>query len=654
MEYFVSSSACSGGNGTPERPFRTISAAAETAMPGDIITVMPGTYREEVVPPRGGTEEKRITYRSAVPGEAEITGAEIMKGWEKVSGTIYRLSVDNAVFGGYNPYTEVIFGDWYNSPLPYHAGEVYLNGRSMFEVFSLKELEDGTRRDRAWDSSFAMHRWYTEQDGASTVIYADFQGADPEKECVEINVRRRCFFPAVTGIGYITLSGFTICKAATTWAPPTAFQDGMIGTHWSRGWIIENCDISDSKCSGISLGKYYRADNENVWARFGIKDGTQTQREEVCQAIADGWTKESVGSHIIRRCHIHDCEQTGIVGHMGGAFSVIEDNEIDHINNKGQLEGAEIGGIKLHAALDTIIRRNRIHHCTRGIWLDWEAQGTRVSSNVLYANATPENVLTPDRGLQGEDLFIEVSHGPTTVDNNLFLSPFPLRLAAQGTAFIHNVFCGPFTSVGSGTNNGKTKYQRYTPYHMPHNTALYGFMTIMHGDNRFFGNIFTGTEKYKKEITENGLAAGTYPFNDYPDEKSYYGRLEKALREDIRIDRERFYDPLPVWAEHNVYLAGAKPMEREKDAEVIDGHFTYEEKDGKIFIDTDILRKAKGWKGRCWSTEDLGKAFEPEEAFESPDGSPIVFDEDINGVKRCCGNILPGPFSTPESLARPL
>lgn len=40
-----------------------------------------------------------------------------------------------------------------------------------------------------------------------------------------------------------------------------------------------------------------------------------------------------------------------------------------------ELGGAEISGIKLHVAIDVLIRRNHIHHNTMGIWLDWEAQG---------------------------------------------------------------------------------------------------------------------------------------------------------------------------------------------------------------------------------------------------------------------------------------
>ena len=106
----------------------------------------------------------------------------------------------------------------------------------------------------------------------------------------------------------------------------------MIAPHWSKGWIIEDCEISESKCSGISLGKYRQEGNDNKWLHWKYKDGTQTERECICQAQREGWTKESIGSHTVRRCNIHDCGQTGIVGHLGGVFSVIEDNHIHHIN----------------------------------------------------------------------------------------------------------------------------------------------------------------------------------------------------------------------------------------------------------------------------------------------------------------------------------
>ena len=78
----------------------------------------------------------------------------------------------------------------------------------------------------------------------------------------------------------------------------------------------------------------------------------------------------------------------------------------------------------------------------------------------------------------GEDLFIEVSHGPTLVDDNLFLSLRSLRLATQGCAFVHNLIAGSISAVGRGVDNGSLTRSspRYTPYHVPHSTDVAGFM----------------------------------------------------------------------------------------------------------------------------------------------------------------------------------
>ena len=52
-EYHVSVRGSDAGNGSLATPFRTISAAAQMAMPGDVITVHAGVYREQVIPPEG-------------------------------------------------------------------------------------------------------------------------------------------------------------------------------------------------------------------------------------------------------------------------------------------------------------------------------------------------------------------------------------------------------------------------------------------------------------------------------------------------------------------------------------------------------------------------------------------------------------------------
>ena len=336
MQYYVSAGAARPGDGSRSRPFPTIQQAADIARPGDEVLVLPGVYRESVSPVNGGTPEARITYRSVEKGAAVITGAERVTGWEPLGGGVWRVSVPNSLFTDRNPFTTLVSGDWFIATFIAHTGDVFLNGKSLYEVTSLDAVREPVRSKISWDPDFSVYTWYAEQDAGrdATVLYANFQGADPNAENVEISVRKRCFYPEQEGVSYITLSGFTVCMAATQWAPPTACQEGMIGPHWSKGWIIEDCEVFESKCSGISLGKYLQPNNDNKWLHWKYKDGTQTERDCICQAQREGWTKERIGGHIVRRCDIHDCGQTGIVGHLGGVFSIIEDNHIHHINNK--------------------------------------------------------------------------------------------------------------------------------------------------------------------------------------------------------------------------------------------------------------------------------------------------------------------------------
>lgn len=666
MKYYVSAAVAQTGDGTKQNPFRTIQEAARTAQPGDEVIVAPGIYREAVDPRNAGTEEARIVYRSKERGAAVITGAEPVTQWEQVDGSVWKCSVPNSLFGDYNPYTTLVSGDWFIASFIAHTGEVYLNDKAMYEVTSLEQVMHPEPSMVSWDPDFTVYTWYTEQDEKqdTTVIYANFQGADPREEKVEINVRRNCFYPEQEGIGYITLSGFTVTKAATQWAPPTAYQEGMIGPHWSKGWIIEDCDVSLSKCSGISLGKYLQPENDNKWLKWKFKDGTQTERDCICQAQREGWTKERIGSHIVRRCNIHDCGQTGIVGHLGGVFSVIEDNHIHHINNRQNLAGAEIGGIKMHAAIDVIIRRNHFHHCTRGLWLDWQAQGTRVTRNLFHDNTLPfDHLLTKEAKAAeaiGEDIFIEVSHGPTLVDHNLLLSRRSFKMPTQGVAVVHNLIAGSITAVGTGVNNGAKTLQspRYTPYHVPHRTEVAGFMTILHGDMRFYNNVFVQQEvpAFLKSVEEAAAAAPKVwdDFNTTAGTKPYDGYLtyEEWEREFDgycgmgSAPSDRYYIPLPVWTGGNRYYNGAKPCDKEKDFTV----------DTEHTIRLELKEEADGWKlytnlgeflpageEKLITTQTLGMAFEPEQRYENPDGTDIVFDEDYFGEKKA--HVTAGPFA---------
>ncbi|MBC7889679.1 MAG: right-handed parallel beta-helix repeat-containing protein [Ferruginibacter sp.] len=601
-EYHVSKNGNDDNIGSALKPFKTISTAVKYAVAGDTISVHAGTYREWVNPLRGGESNlKRIVYR-AVPGDkVEIKGSEITKGWKNAKGGVWKLIIPNSFFGDYNPYQDSIFGDWFNRMgRVHHTGEVFLDGKSLFEKESLEKVLNPVADGKIKDSAGASYVWYCESDEKNTTIWANFQQANPNKQLVEISTRRTCIYPDKPGVNYITISGFYISQAATQWAPPTAEQVGMVAAHWNKGWIIENNVISDSKCSGITLGKD-RSTGHNVWsADIGNinNDGNIHYIEVTFRTLRNGWNKDQVGSHIIRNNKIFNCEQTGICGSMGAAFSTIENNHIYNIWTKRQFKGAEIGGIKFHAAIDATIRNNRIHESAIGIWLDWMTQGTRVSANLLYNNDL-------------EDIFLEVNHGPFIVDNNILLSPMGIKTQSEGGAFLHNLI--------TGTIYMWPDPRRFTPYHLPHSTAIKGLTVINSGDDRYYNNIFVGKANLtgKNEKYTHGLAV--------------YGNTK-----------------FPFWISDNLYYNGAKPSEKEtayREVADYNPEIQLVEEGSDVYLHFTFDETFYKQSGKMITTEILGKAKIPNVFFENPDGTSLKIDRDYFGTQRDETNVNAGPFA---------
>ncbi|MCP1102123.1 alpha-N-arabinofuranosidase [Aequitasia blattaphilus] len=612
--------------------FHTIQEAASVAEAGDRIVVHEGTYREWVRPKKGGkSNTDRIIYEAAEGEKVIIKGSEIVDTWENTKGNVWKATIANTFFGEFNPYKEKLEGDWMVSPDPYewhlHLGEVYMNGKAFYESRTLEELDNPQKRETGFAAPWmkreeallhpedSIYQWHAIVDEENTHIYANFQGANPNEECVEINVRRSCFYPEETGRDYITVRGFEMAQAATPWTPPTADQPGLIGANWSKGWIIENNIIHDSKCSGISIGKE-ASTGHNECTFTHRKPGYQYQMEAVFKARQIGWSKEKIGSHIIRNNTIYDCGQNGIVGHMGCVFSEIAYNHIYNIAVKHEYFGYEIGGIKLHAAIDVQIHHNNIHNCSLGTWLDWQIQGTRISKNLFYEN---------DR-----DLMIEVTHGPHIVDNNIFASDYNFDNIAQGGAFINNLCCG--------TMRREPVLNRATPYHRPHSTEVAGVTFVYGGDDRWYQNIFIGGAK---TYTEQSLS-GTIDYNGSPASMEEY--IERIISEGNGDNEVYELVKDPVYIHNNGYLNGALSYDKEKEkfisAENPKASIVVEE-DGtylEIYVEKGLL----DLNAKVLETKDLGRVRIVEAAYEDPCGNPIVFDSDYLDQARMEGTNI-GP-----------
>jgi len=630
--FHVSPEGSDQADGSASAPWLTINRAAAAANAGDTVEVHAGEYREWVKPVRGGlSETRRITYAAAAGEPVTIKGSEQVTGWEAVGDGVWRVEVPQDVFGDFNPFAVAVDGDWIVYPsadAPWrHLGDVYLNGVSLYEAASLDEVRAAlvkTSHTDGWSGieipvanpAQTALQFYAEVGVEATTVWAHFGDTDPNSGLVEINVRPSVFSPIEHHINYITVRGFEMAQAASPWAPPTADQPGLIGPNWAKGWIIEDNTIHDAKCVAISLGKE-ASSGQNFFTNRGDKPGYQYQIETVFSALNNGWTRENIGSHVVRRNTIFDCGQAGIVGHLGCIFSTITDNHIYRIGVKREFFGHEIAGIKLHAAIDVTIEHNRIHDCTLGTWLDWQTQGTRISRNLYYRNT--------------RDFFIEVSHGPHVIDHNIFGSTASLEVVSQGGAYVNNLV--------AGTLRIEPVMERATPYHVAHSTQVAGFAAIAGGDDRFLANLFLAGNRDDAYPPTGAHAAqagyGTAGYDKFPPSMdAFMAGLDMS-----RGDHERYHAVLrPVMIDQNVYAHGATPYQHEANKVVLEGAqscgFEITEREDGVYLHLDLPAAFDSTKTPVKSGSDLGTAYYPDVEFEDPAGDLVALDVDLVGTRK--------------------
>ncbi len=404
--------------GTAERPFRTITAAAARVQPGERVRIHTGTYRECIRPARGGDgPTAMVSFEAAGDGPVIVTGSEVVDGpypqsttWRRHDepaartewGTTWQPSTswrrppqapDAAVytahlprewFVGINPFTvpnravsNLLGGFNQNKaqqPQLYmqRCGMLFQDDRRLVQVNDYSELFEGP--GRFWP------------DPAGLLLHVRPIGdSDPTRSRFEATARSQCFAPDVEGLGYIRLKGLTFTRAANPF--PFMPQDGAVSANRGHHWIIEDCTVEQVNAVGIEAGR---------------RDARMSPHEPG-------------GFHIIRRNHLRECGVCGIAG-LGMVNSLIEDNLVEDCCWHDVEEMFESAGIKTHRNEGTLVRRNVVrrlaHGC--GIWLDFANHNTRCSGNLIA------EVHTRFGGI-----FIEASHDPVRVDQNIICHIHP-------------------------------------------------------------------------------------------------------------------------------------------------------------------------------------------------------------------------------------
>lgn len=382
-------------DGTAERPFKTINAAARIATPGTRVLIHGGTYRETVQPAMGGLNpQKMISYEAFEEEEVIIKASVEVKNFTPSSGwrltrnfrqdpsetegiRVWEIELDPEDFKGYNPFCAVnilhdrLFIEYDKTDMTTYLnrrGMVFIDGKPMKQVplyYMLSEYENS---------------YWVEANGQK--VHIRLAGDDdPRNHVVELSNREQCFAPKVPFLSYIRVKGLTLAHAATGAPVP---QRGSLSCYRGHHWIIEDCTIDWANGTGIDCG------NE-CWHH--------------------PWNKEQIiGNTIIRRNTIKDAGVCGIAG-LFVKNMLIEDNLITGTGWQRMELSWEAGGIKLHNSVNSLIRRNIIRECygCDALWLDVGNENNRITSNLFLDGIESR-----------EHIFIECTRdAENLIDNNI-------------------------------------------------------------------------------------------------------------------------------------------------------------------------------------------------------------------------------------------
>lgn len=382
------------GDGSVNKPFRTIQAAANAAKPGTHVWIHKGIYRECVRPQMGGTDEAHMICYEACPNEEviikaseKVTEFEKSTDWrtfgyegpkENDKLSIWKHELKPEMFMGYNPFCAInilhdrLFIEYEKTDMTTYLnrrGMVFCDGKPLHQVALYNNM------------STIPGSYWVEANG-QTIHFRLEDDSNPADHEIEITCREQCFAPKIPFLSYIKVKGLTMAHAAMGAPVP---QRGSISCYRGHHWIIENCTIDWSNAVGIDVG------NE-CWHHDMVPG-------------------QIIGYSVIRGCKIYDAGVCGIAG-LFAEHMLVEDNLIQGTGWQKMELSWEAAGMKLHNSKGGLFRRNIFTKTLRAdhIWLDCGNENNRITQNLFL-----------DGIEQREAVFIECTReGVNLIDNNIF------------------------------------------------------------------------------------------------------------------------------------------------------------------------------------------------------------------------------------------
>jgi len=327
-DFSVATSGSDTANGSASHPLRTIQKGLDSlSTPGDTLTVLPGTYCEELTLRAAGTAERPIVIKAAQKQAVILDGAQRVQGWRLVDKA---QNVWDKTFGTPAPYNNDD-GRWDLAP---RSEQVFVDGKCCTQV----------RADTARAMMPAYGFIATLTDPARYVLKLP-QGINPDTAMTEITVKTSLLnVPA----DHVRVDGFVFRRARNT------YQNAMVTL---RGESIEFCNNLleySSAGSGLAILTQRSHYHDNIFRHngqfgFAVGGGENLIENNVVQgndlagykAWGTGGTKIVGDGNIIRRNRfIDNLGGVAIWLDCGPANNVIQHNYVS--GNYGEGIRAEI------------------------------------------------------------------------------------------------------------------------------------------------------------------------------------------------------------------------------------------------------------------------------------------------------------------------
>jgi parallel beta-helix repeat protein len=349
MEFVVNQrdvAASDDNPGSPEKPFKTISAAVSRVKAGDKVIVHGGDYREVVIVDSSGTAQAPIVIEAASGETPVIKGSDIITGWEREEGSVWKASLK-----GFPPR-----GPASKDPASWKTNDVrqvFIRDGALFDAQRLRRVQT---RDAMKEGTFFC-------DPAASMLYVWLpDSVSPVDHPPEASVRAAWL--NVYG-NHIIVRGLHMRHASTTaianW--PACNLNGNDVT-------LENCVISWGDFVGVSMS--------------GAGD---TLRNCIIACHANSGLSGTGERHTIEGCRVvyNDVDRYTPEWHAGGAKLIpnfrhgsIRHNEFAH--NFGP-------GLWLDSGCDENVIDGNLCHDNEGAGIMVEvSRGNLVLNNICYGN----------------------------------------------------------------------------------------------------------------------------------------------------------------------------------------------------------------------------------------------------------------------------